>query len=165
MILRDDLLQAAYLIIPSYLANSMPLLFGGGRPIDGGRRFIDREPILGSNKTFRGFGAGLAFGVAAAVFEEIFLKPGLFFFGVLAALGALIGDMFAAFLKRRLGLKPGEPLPIVDQLDFVLGAILFAYPVYPLTFASILFVLLVTPPIHLLTNAGAYVLKLKKTYW
>ena len=33
------------------------------------------------------------------------------------AFGSLFGDMFMSFFKRRIGLKRGAPLPVVDQLD------------------------------------------------
>jgi CDP-2,3-bis-(O-geranylgeranyl)-sn-glycerol synthase len=85
--------------------------------------------------------------------------------GFLMGVGAVLGDLLGAFLKRRLGIKPGDPLPIIDQLDFVFGALLFGSLVFPLSLASVLLVVLVTPPIHLGTNYGAYLLGLKKTYW
>mgnify|MGYP003812880445 FL=1 len=79
-------------------------------------------------------------------------------------------NLSAAFLKRRLDIQPGGMLPVVDQLDFVVGALLFAYPlvalgVFMLTWQVAVAVLILTPPIHLLTNFGAYKLKLKKHPW
>jgi CDP-2,3-bis-(O-geranylgeranyl)-sn-glycerol synthase len=61
-------------------------------------------------------------------------------------------------------------LPVVDQLDFVVGALIFTLPlvvtgVYALSWEVAVTVLLLTPPIHLLTNFGAYKLKLKKHPW
>jgi CDP-2,3-bis-(O-geranylgeranyl)-sn-glycerol synthase len=46
--------EALLFIGPSYVANAAPLLFGGGRPLDGGRNFVDGNPIFGSHKTVRG---------------------------------------------------------------------------------------------------------------
>jgi CDP-2,3-bis-(O-geranylgeranyl)-sn-glycerol synthase len=51
-------------------------------------------------------------------------------FGFLLSLGALFGDLFGAFLKRRMGFAPGELLPVVDQIDFIIGAILFSIPLH-----------------------------------
>jgi CDP-2,3-bis-(O-geranylgeranyl)-sn-glycerol synthase len=82
-----------------------------------------------------------------------------------ASTGALIGDLVGAFLKRRLKIEPGGALPIVDQLDFVLGAILLVSVVQPVSLTVVLIMLLVTPPIHFLTNVGAYMLGLKSNYW
>jgi CDP-2,3-bis-(O-geranylgeranyl)-sn-glycerol synthase len=57
-------------------------------------------------------------------------------------------------------------LPIVDQIDFIVGAILFSLP-FPLAldWQLIVTVLLLTPPIHLLTNYVAYKLGLKSNPW
>jgi CDP-2,3-bis-(O-geranylgeranyl)-sn-glycerol synthase len=91
-------------------------------------------------------------------------------FSVLSPLGALFGDLAGAFLKRRLGIAPGDLLPIIDQVDFVIGAILFSLPFFslPLTITYwelAVAVIIITPPIHLLTNFLAYKLKLKENPW
>src|SRR5665648_441958 len=43
------------------------------------------------------------------------------------AVGTLFGDMAASFLKRRINIERGAQFPVVDQLDFVAGAWIFAY--------------------------------------
>jgi len=86
-------------------------------------------------------------------------------FSVLVPLGALLGDLIGAFLKRRLGIAPGGLLPIVDQVDFVIGAIVFSIPLALLNWETAVTVLLITPPIHLFTNLLAYKMKLKKHPW
>jgi CDP-2,3-bis-(O-geranylgeranyl)-sn-glycerol synthase len=83
----------------------------------------------------------------------------------LISLGALSGDLIGAFIKRRLKFPPGFPLPLMDQLDFILGALLFSYPIYGFNSNAAFIVLLLTPPIHLATNTVAYVLRLKNTAW
>ncbi len=86
-------------------------------------------------------------------------------FLVLTPLGALLGDLTGAFIKRRLGITPGGLLPIVDQIDFVVGALVFALPLAIVSWELAITVLLITPPIHLFTNFLAYKLKLKKNPW
>ena len=81
------------------------------------------------------------------------------------ALGTVLGDLVGAFLKRRIRIKPGSPLPIVDQLDFVFGGLLLGQVFFQMNLLSILVVILVTPPIHLGTNYGAYLLGIKRTRW
>ena len=49
-------------ILPSYFANSVPVLLGGGAPVDGGRKMADGQRIFGDGKTVRGFFAGIAAG-------------------------------------------------------------------------------------------------------
>jgi CDP-2,3-bis-(O-geranylgeranyl)-sn-glycerol synthase len=83
----------------------------------------------------------------------------------LIPLGALLGDLAGAFLKRRMGIAPGGLLPIVDQVDFVIGALVFSIPLAIVSWQLAVTVLLITPPIHLFTNFLAYKLKLKKNPW
>ena len=86
-------------------------------------------------------------------------------FGFLLSSGALFGDLVGAFLKRRLGLAPGDLLPVIDQVDFIIGAILFSLPLQVLDLNLAMTVLIITPPIHLLTNFAAYKIGLKSNPW
>ncbi|MFQ6064394.1 MAG: CDP-2,3-bis-(O-geranylgeranyl)-sn-glycerol synthase [Candidatus Bathyarchaeia archaeon] len=171
--------HALLFIFPAYCANGTPVIFGGGRTIDGGARFFDGKPILGSHKTIRGFLAGLFIGTLVG-FGEYFLFesshgfPFLsvipfapsFWLGSILSLGALLGDLMNSFVKRRLNIPPGASLPVVDQLDFVIGALLFSLIIGELPSLLIsLIILIITPPIHLLTNFLAYLLGLKKEWW
>ena len=97
-------------------------MFGGGMPIDLGKNLPDGEPVLGDHKTIRGFLSGLLVGAIVGLIESIFSETPLFGMAILASIGALLGDLAGAFIKRRLRIEPGKSLPGVDQLDFVLGA-------------------------------------------
>ena len=148
------------------MANSTPVLLGGGAPIDRGRKFVDGRPILGTNKTMKGFAYGLLLGSTAAFAEAaMFANYELVLVGIVASLGALLGDFFGAFVKRRLDIPPGNPLPVVDQLDFILGALLLTSPLLQVTLGAVLILVIATAPIHLLSNAIAYMLRLKKRLW
>ncbi len=88
------------------------------------------------------------------------------------ASGALFGDMFKSFFKRRMGLKRGgASLPLVDQLDFVVGAWVFTYLAAPEWFVSnftpgiMLTVIIITPLLHLTTNIIGYFIGVKKEPW
>lgn len=151
-------------IFPAYCANAIPVIIGGGRPLDGGKLFLDGKPIFGENKTFKGFFSGLAFGAAVGFIENILFNFPIFFSLVLP-LGALIGDLTGAFVKRRLGIAPGDSLPIVDQVDFIVGAILFSLPLYMIQCEFVIAIFIITPPIHLLSNYVAYKLGLKSNPW
>jgi CDP-2,3-bis-(O-geranylgeranyl)-sn-glycerol synthase len=142
-----------------------------------GKKLPDGKPIFGSHKTVRGFVAGLIAGVLISIAQTIslqyitlpdFVLPFQFnvLVGLMIALGALMGDLVHSFVKRRIGLAEGSPFPLADQLDFVVGAILFsllASPPPPLL--TVVIMILITPPIHLLTNYVAYLLGAKKTPW
>jgi CDP-2,3-bis-(O-geranylgeranyl)-sn-glycerol synthase len=97
-------------------------------------------------------------------YEQIFILLGL-------SLGAMLGDIVAAFFKRRMGLQRGAPLFIIDQLDFVIGAwlmILFIAPDwFMLHFTStiILIVLIITPILHRVTNIIGYRMGAKREPW
>ncbi len=166
MTLVNLIIEAAIFIFPAYCANAVPVLTGGGLPLDFGRTFLDGKPIFGKNKTFRGFLLGLLIGTIVGYIETlVFGFPALF--GLLLSLGALFGDLTGAFAKRRLGLVPGELLPVVDQVDFVVGAILCSLPISQpfMSWELVLAVLIMTPPLHLLTNLAAYKLGLKNKPW
>jgi CDP-2,3-bis-(O-geranylgeranyl)-sn-glycerol synthase len=158
------IIEALKFIFPAYCANAVPVIAGGGTPLDFGKDFLDGKPIFGKNKTFRGFFFGLAIGVAVGLVECILFGYSLLF-SVISPLGALAGDLAGAFLKRRLGIAPGGLLPIVDQIDFAVGAILFSLPLAIMYWQLAITIIIVTAPIHLFTNFLAYKLKLKNNPW
>lgn len=159
-------IEALLFIFPAYCANAIPVITGGGLPIDLGKKFLDGKPIFGKNKTFRGFFSGLALGLTVGFIESLIFKYHILF-GLLLSLGALFGDLAGAFVKRRLGIAPGDLLPVLDQIDFIIGAILFSIPIpFQVPFLELVIaVITLTPPIHLLTNFVAYKLGLKSNPW
>jgi CDP-2,3-bis-(O-geranylgeranyl)-sn-glycerol synthase len=64
----------SYLFIgPAYIANAMMVFTSNGKPIDGGKNFIDGKRLFGQTKTWGGFIGGVVFGfLAALVFDLIF---------------------------------------------------------------------------------------------
>jgi CDP-2,3-bis-(O-geranylgeranyl)-sn-glycerol synthase len=161
------IVEALKFIFPAYCANAVPVLAGGGQSMDFGRKFFDGKPIFGKNKTFRGFFFGLAVGSGVGLLESMVFQGYPVAFGLLLSLGALLGDLTGAFLKRRLGIDPGGLLPVIDQVDFILGAVVFSLPLslQVVSWELVLVVLVITIPLHLLTNFGAYRLKLKNNPW
>ncbi len=167
MDLNTLIIHSFALILPAYIANSVPVLSRGKHPVDFGRSMGDGRRVLGDGKTFEGILVGLFFGSLVGILGGALLGEVAYFslLSFMLALGALVGDMIGAFLKRRLGIARGAPAPVLDQLDFVVGALLFVAPFYPLAPEQILFIILVTPPIHLFTNYMAYKLGLKPHPW
>ncbi len=158
--------EALKFIFPAYCANAIPVIAGGGFPIDFGKNFSDGRRIFGRNKTFRGFLAGFAVGTAAGLAEStVFNYP--IMFGLLLSLGALFGDLAGSFLKRRLCIPPGGLFPVVDQVDFIVGGVIFSLPValHMLSWELTATVLIISPPVHLMTNFAAYKLGLKDNPW
>jgi len=132
--------------------------------LDGGKSCFDGQRILGAHKTVRGLFSGIVAGSIVGLAESS-VDNRLLLGGFMIALGAVLGDLLGAFFKRRLRIKPGDPLPIVDQLDFVLGGLLLGQVFFHMNWISVFIVILVTPPIHLGTNYGAFKLGLKRTRW
>jgi CDP-2,3-bis-(O-geranylgeranyl)-sn-glycerol synthase len=172
---------ALWAMLPAYVPNNAAVLVGGGRPIDGGRTLGGRR-LLGDGKTWRGTMGGWAAGVALALGLRSVRVPAGDLLGValpgfpIAAalalpLGAMLGDIAASFLKRRTGRARGAPFPGVDQLDFVAGALLAAAVAAPgwvadtFTLPVLAVVVVVTPLLHVVTNATAYWLGLKDEPW
>ncbi|KTG29594.1 CDP-2,3-bis-(O-geranylgeranyl)-sn-glycerol synthase [Haloferax profundi] len=172
---------AFWVMLPAYVPNNAAVLAGGGRPIDGGRTWDGRR-ILGDGKTWRGTAAGTLAGMVLAVVLNV-LEPSVsglvgidlptfpLAAGFGLALGAMLGDIGASFLKRRSGRERGAAFPGLDQLDFVVGALVFAFVAAPAWFTAtftlpvLVVVLVMTPILHVVTNVGAYLLGLKNEPW
>lgn len=161
------IVEALKFIFPAYCANATPVLAGGGKRMDFGKNFVDGKRVFGNNKTFRGFFFGWGVGIGVGLVEGLVFGFQNFpvLFSLLIPLGALLGDLTGAFIKRRIGIAPGGLLPIVDQVDFVVGAVVFSLPLALIGWEVAVTVLLITPPIHLFTNFVAYKMKLKRNPW
>ncbi|MFC7167368.1 CDP-2,3-bis-(O-geranylgeranyl)-sn-glycerol synthase [Halospeciosus flavus] len=174
-------LTALWAMLPAYVPNNAAVLAGGGRPIDGGRTWGGKR-ILGDGKTWRGTAVGTLAGVALAVVLNLVAGPISAALGVslptfppaamvALALGAMLGDILASFVKRRTGRERGASFPLLDQLDFVVVALALAAVAAPDWFAAtftlpvLLVVLVATPVLHLVTNGIAYLLGLKDEPW
>ncbi len=153
--------------IPALVANGSAALIAGGHPIDLGRRLWDGRRILGDGKTFEGFLLGTLYATSVALAEALAAsEPTLATYGVAAGIGALLGDMLGSFVKRRLGYERGARVPLLDQLDFLIGAYLattiagYKPPLlYALLFAAVVYLL------HRATNIAAYKLGIKPVPW
>jgi len=153
---------------PPMLANAAPVLVKGARRVDFNIVFIDGRDLLGSNKTWEGLLVGITLAyIGGSVIGVVYRDPVAPVQALGAGLFALIGDIIGAFIKRRLGIKPGDPAIFLDQWDFALGSTLFYYlvgvkevfqtPIYiPLMLITVF-------ALHVLTNMGAYALGLKHT--
>jgi hypothetical protein len=151
------------------------------RPLDGGRTLRGRR-IFGDNKTTRGFLiiipatalAMTAFGAISRSFGIAVwpLSPaGFCLLGAVSALGLMLGELPNSFVKRQLDVEPGKPPEsragkvvsvIVDRLDSVVGALLGAAIVVPVSWRTAVYCLLLGPPIHFAFSTLLWVLGVKK---
>lgn len=184
----EIILQALWLILPAYIANASALLIGGGKPIDSRKTWKDGKRILGDGKTWQGLFVGTfigmtsGFGLSVAAkyiastdynflhFENLDFEGFPLMIPIIFSLcfGALIGDIIESFFKRRIGKDRGENWFLFDQIDFILGALLFGFvfslllqmfgitsynwfvkTLYPW---HVLLLLIITPFFHLFAN-------------
>lgn len=173
----EIIVTAVWLMLPAYIANPTAVVFGGGTPIDLGRKWRDGQRILGDGKTFRGLLGGTACGIIVGLLQrqvsfanDILISPS-FTAVITLSLGALLGDIVKSFFKRRFGFARGAKLPLVDQLDFVAGAWILTYIFDKQWFTGnftpliVIIVLVLTPVLHRLTNIIGYYIKVKKEPW
>ncbi|MDR9412911.1 MAG: CDP-2,3-bis-(O-geranylgeranyl)-sn-glycerol synthase [Haloferacaceae archaeon] len=173
-----SLLIAVWILLPTYIPNNVAVLVGGGRPLDGGRRYRGQR-LLGDGKTVRGSVGGAIAGVLVAMGLTL-LRPMVeplvgitlprFPPAVIVALpvGAIVGDIAGSFLKRRADYARGAALPLLDQLDFLIGAAMMTLLVAPgwllatVSPAVAAIAVVMTPVLHRLANIVAYTLGLKQ---
>jgi len=177
----DALLTAMHLVIyilPSYFANSVPVVLGGGTPVDLGKKMGDGNRIFGDGKTIRGFFAGIAAALLVGSLQAILL-PGTswdiyngnsasyVFAGLLLGVGTMAGDLVGSFIKRRQGTERGKPSLLLDQLTFFLFALLLSYPVsrHLLSLEAVAFLAVLTYVAHVAANVIAHRLRLKSVPW
>lgn len=180
-------LAGVWLMLPALIPNSAAVLFGGGRPMDLGRSWRGKR-ILGDGKTWRGFfgGAlsGTAFGLIAIAIAWGLGSEASWGYGgwpwslcvvMSLSFGSMIGDSAGSFLKRRLDIGRGAKAPVLDQFNFVVGAIVFVLMFRPDwfidhyidgngVFGLVLF-LIVVPVLHRGVNIIGYKLGKKDVPW
>jgi CDP-2,3-bis-(O-geranylgeranyl)-sn-glycerol synthase len=176
---------AIWIGLPAWIANATPVLGGGGRPIDGGRFFKDGRRLLGNGKTIRGFIVGIIFGSLTGLGQVLVaphLLPLLAMFvtitpemnyvlfmqlpvTILMSFGALVGDLVGSFIKRRVNVESGDPAPVMDQLGFIIMALLFAAPIFDPAPSFVVILIITTFFVHWLSNILGYLLGLKKHPW
>ena len=118
------ILQLIYLMLPVYAANMAPPFVrywpGRVRPIS--------ERWLGSHKTWLGYAFAIVAATVVAALQSWLEWSGgrvdyaqWALLGPACGLGAMLGDSAKSFVKRRLGIAPGQRWVPADQLDFVIG--------------------------------------------
>lgn len=147
-------------------------------PLDGGLTLGGRR-LLGDNKTIRGFivmvpATSLAFMVLAALLSTLTgemkglwpLSPtGYALLGAWGALGFMAGELPNSFIKRQLGIRPGEAAEgrltaplffLVDRLDSSLGLMLALSFAVPVPLGIWILVGLVGPALHGLFSVALF---------
>ena len=131
----DAALVGVWLMLPALIPNSAAVLFGGGRPMDFGKSWRGKR-LLGDGKTWKGFLGGALFGAAFGLLQIVLVHalgaenswgfgdwPWSLCIVLSLSFGSMIGDSAGSFVKRRLDIGRGDKAPILDQYNFVIGAV------------------------------------------
>jgi CDP-2,3-bis-(O-geranylgeranyl)-sn-glycerol synthase len=174
------IVQSLYFFLPAYVSNMAPVALNKlnplKRPIDFGMK-LHGKPLFGKNKTWGGLVLAIICGTLMFYYQQ--QTPILFFkriaiipyaqqpllFGFLLASGAIIGDLFKSFVKRRWGKKSGAHWFPFDQLDYAIGALVFLSPLYIPPIKIIITLLILAPVLHYITNYLGFLLGLKPVKW
>jgi len=188
------LLQSAYFLLPAYFANMAPVIFKKlklleslNKPVDKEKLFVDKKPLFGKNKTYRGFVSGVIMGILGAYLQMLLFNwtafkkisiPGIDYtnhvtiilLGILMGLGAITGDLIESFLKRRLNVLSGQSFAPWDQIDLVIGAYIFVLPLHYLHIITISWMLLLWSMIVsffliVIVNHISFYLHFRKEKW
>lgn len=122
-------LPAGFANVAPILAKRVPGLKNWSTPIDMGKKFRGKR-MLGKNKSWRGIITGvLVAGVTGWVLYPLLNQLGgpleHFIIGSTVGFGALLGDAVESFFKRQRGVKSGDSWLLFDQVDYVIGSMVF----------------------------------------
>ena len=129
------------LILLLMTANGAPIVFrwlSGTRyawPLDAGLLLADGRPLFGASKTLRGLIAALLCTTLLAWL--LGWQPLL---GLLFATMAMLGDLLASFIKRRLAIPAGGMAPGLDQIPESLFPLLAVRGVFELSWLQVIFI-------------------------
>ncbi len=159
------------------LAAKLPVLSNLAYPIDCNKK-VRGQRILGDHKTWRGLIVGLISGTIVAILQMILVYsfPQVFYFvpseyfyanpiilGLLLSFGALFGDMVKSYFKRQIGIPEGKSWLGFDQIDYVLGGIIFSFMYLPFPGSFYFLIAIEWIGMHFLFSYLGYLLSLKAT--
>lgn len=153
------LLQALYFALPIYLANITPVF---SKKLNLFNIPINKK-LFGSHKTYQGFIFGILMAILVTFIQyrlnlqiSLLDYSNFLLIGFLFGFGALFGDLIKSYFKRKLKIKPGNPWTPFDQLDFLIGSLVFISLVYIPSLKIILILLIITPIGHIVVNYISY---------
>ena len=180
----DLLISTLYLFLPAYVANMAPVVATKVNifprlniPLDGSNKDT-AHPLFGVNKTYRGFVTGILASIGVAFLQLLIRRNGagklftefpytyenFLLWGLALGVGALTGDLVKSYFKRRLKIPSGHRWLPWDQLDMVIGGIIFGFVLYRFAWQQVVVLLVVSPLLILIVNLVSYWLKIKKEW-
>lgn len=167
--------EALWFFLPAFVANQCP---GFAAALDLPGNVPVSRKYLGENKTFAAYYAGPIGAVSAFYLQQKCQSVNVHYgwyvaenitevllIGVLFGLGAVVGDHVKSFFKRRIGIPPGNPWFPFDQVDFVIGALVFIWPIAGWRdWKQILALVVIAIVFHPVVNCIGFRLGLRKTW-
>ena len=149
MSMMQYVVSCLWFALPAYVGNMAPVFAKKvfrdryDTPVDFKKTLRGRR-LSGSNKTYRGILAAIAvsmfivfvqrhlYGVAGVRSISLvdYQDINWLAFGTLMGLGAMMGDLVKSVVKRQLDKHPGESWRQYDQIDFLVGSLVFTSVVY-----------------------------------
>lgn len=145
-------------------------------PADGYIKFRGKR-VLGAHKTIRGFLAAVLFGILVCSIQ-VFLYNAFsiirslvplnyssvnqIILGTLLGFGALFGDAVKSFFKRQKNILPGSSWFPFDQIDYIIGGVVFSLFYIRLSFVFYVILFIIWFLIHPLTTFIGYLFKLRR---
>lgn len=166
---------AGFANLAAFASGKIPSLKKYTYPVDcyitfGGKR------LLGDHKTVRGFLAAVIVGILSCSLE-VFIYSNYFsireiipvdyytinpvILGALLGFGALAGDSIKSFFKRRVNIEPGTSWFPFDQIDYIVGGVLFSLLYIKLSFGKYIVLFIIWFLLHLLMTFFGYFFKLR----
>jgi CDP-2,3-bis-(O-geranylgeranyl)-sn-glycerol synthase len=106
-------------------------------PLDGGYLTANGHHLLGPSKTVRGLIASVLTTAAMAQLIAIGWQ-----WGMIISAFAMLGDLCASFIKRRLDLAPSSQAVGLDQVPESLFPLIFSAVIFDLSWWSVLFLVI-----------------------
>lgn len=165
------LAAAVWFYLPAFIANAVPVFVGKSTWL-APYRIPVWEKGLGKNKSWAGVVAAVIAGVLTG-WLQIALTPWEQFTGswpwigwsALIALGAMVGDCVKSYFKRRLGIAPGGAWPVIDGIDYVVGALILGLPMFVPSWQIAVALLIAGPILSLLANVFSYTMGWKNVWY
>ena len=169
---------ALWFFLPGGIANASPVfakrisfLHRLYKPLDFGKKFRGKA-ILGQNKTWLGLIFAVFIGLIVIALQKYgfensewlrtvsgsvnYSKNTIWLLGPLMAFGALFGDAIESFFKRQLNVASGDSWFPFDQIDYVIGGLLFSLIIVRLSIFEYLLILIIWLLMHLISSYIGY---------
>lgn len=180
----NDLLFTLWFFAPAGLANAAPIFAKNiswldkfNKPIDAGKTYKNKR-ILGDHKTFRGVLSAVIIALITSLVQYIaatnsqWLQANLLIvdytnsifiiMGTFMGLGAIIGDGIKSFFKRQASVPSGKSWFPYDQIDYILGGLLFTLPFLLLPLQNYLYVLTLWFFLHIVSVYFGWLANVRK---